>query len=56
VRTLLALAVTRPGLAGRLPVFLAVHVAASFGARRAIRTGDFTTWQRDESSRVNADA
>lgn len=50
-RTLLALAVARPGVALRLPVFLAVHVAAVVGARRAIRAGDFTTWQRDESSR-----
>lgn len=51
VRTLLALAVGRPGLAPRLPVFVAVHVAAQIGARRALRSGDFTTWQRDESSR-----
>ena len=51
-RTLLGLAVTRPGLALRLPVFVAVHVAARLGARRALRSGDFTTWQRDESSRT----
>ncbi|MDT0188246.1 glycosyltransferase [Microbacterium sp. ARD31] len=50
-RTLLGLAVSRPGLALRLPVFLGVHVAARLGARRAVRSGDFTTWQRDESSR-----
>ncbi|MDR7252397.1 glycosyltransferase involved in cell wall biosynthesis [Nocardioides sp. BE266] len=50
-RTLLGLAVSRPGLALRLPVFLGVHVAAQLGARRAVRSGDFTTWQRDESSR-----
>ena len=52
VRTLLALAVTRPGLAPRLPVFLGVHLVAALGARRALRAGDFTTWQRDESSRT----
>lgn len=51
IRTLLGLAVSRPGLAPRLPVFLGVHVAARVGARRAVRSGDFTTWQRDESSR-----
>ena len=51
VRTLLGLAVGRPGLALRMPVFVAVHVAAQIGARRALRSDDFTTWQRDESSR-----
>ncbi|GAA1935141.1 glycosyltransferase [Nocardioides hwasunensis] len=50
-RTLIALAVGRPGLALRLPVFVAIHVAAQIGARQALRAGDFTTWQRDESSR-----
>lgn len=52
VRILLALAVSRPGVALRLPVFLGVHLAARFGAFRAVRSGDFTTWQRDESSRT----
>ena len=52
VRTLLGLALTRPGIALRLPVFLAVHVVARLGARRAVQSGDFTTWQRDESSRT----
>lgn len=52
VRTLVGLAVSRPGVALRLPVFLGVHVVASLGARRAVRSGDFTTWQRDESSRA----
>lgn len=51
VRTLVGLAVTRPGIAVRLPVFLAVHVVARIGAHRAMRSNDFTTWQRDESSR-----
>lgn len=52
VRTLLGLAAGRPGIALRLPVFVGVHVAARMGARRALRSGDFTTWQRDESSRA----
>ena len=51
VRILLGLAVSRPGLALRLPVFLGVHLLARWGARRALRSGDFTTWRRDESSR-----
>lgn len=50
-RTLIGLAVARPGLAVRLPVFLAVYVVAALGARRAVRAGDFHTWRRDESSR-----
>lgn len=53
VRTLLGLAVTRPGMAVRLPVFLGVYVVAALGARRAVRAGDFHTWQRDESSRAS---
>jgi hypothetical protein len=52
VRTLVGLAVTRPGLALRMPVFLGVYVVAALGARRAVRAGDFHTWQRDESSRL----
>jgi glycosyltransferase involved in cell wall biosynthesis len=53
VPTLLGLAARRPRLALRLPVFLGVHVAAQLGARRAVRAGDFTSWQRDESSRTS---
>jgi glycosyltransferase involved in cell wall biosynthesis len=56
LRILAALAVARPGLALRLPVFAAVSLLATLRARRAIRAGDFTTWQRDESSRVSAGA
>lgn len=52
LRTLLALALSRPGLAVRLPVFLGVYLVAALGARRAVRAGDFQTWQRDESSRT----
>lgn len=50
--TLRRLAIAHPALAPRIPVFLAVHVAATLGARKALRAGDFTTWQRDESSRA----
>ena len=51
-RTLLVLAVSHPRLALRLPVFLGVYLVAVLGARRAVRAGDFQTWQRDESSRT----
>lgn len=52
VRTLLGLALARPEVAVRLPVFLGIHLVASSGARRAVRAGDFWSWQRDESSRT----
>jgi glycosyltransferase involved in cell wall biosynthesis len=52
LRTLLGLAVARPVLATRLPVFVGVYVVARLMARRAIHAGDFHTWQRDESSRA----
>jgi hypothetical protein len=52
VRTLLGLARRRPQLALRFPVFLGVHVVARIRAGRAVRAGDFTTWQRDKSSRA----
>lgn len=41
----------RPSLAPRMAVFLAVTAISRIRARRAIRAGDFSTWQRDESSR-----
>lgn len=50
-RTLIAILRAQPRLAGPMVVFVVVHLAASIGARGAIRSGDFTTWQRDESSR-----
>ncbi len=40
-----------PHLAAKLPVFLAVTAVSRVLARRRVRAGDFTTWQRDESSR-----
>jgi hypothetical protein len=42
----------RPRLASRMPVFLAIALAARMRARRAVRAGDFHTWLRDESSRA----
>jgi glycosyltransferase involved in cell wall biosynthesis len=51
-RTLLHLVRTQPRLSWRMPVFVGVHLAASLGARRAVRAGDFTSWRRDESSRT----
>lgn len=41
----------RPGLALRVPVFLGVVLAGRARARAAVRRGDFTTWERDASSR-----
>ncbi|MCD9196899.1 glycosyltransferase family 2 protein [Aeromicrobium wangtongii] len=50
--TLLSIAWRRPSFVPRIGVFLVVTAIARFRARRFIRSGDFTTWQRDESSRV----
>jgi class 3 adenylate cyclase len=50
--TLAHLAVRQPGLALRIPVFVLVGAVARMQSRRAVRTGDFTTWLRDESSRA----
>lgn len=54
VATLLDILRREPAMVFRLPVFLAVTVLARLGARRAVRTGDFTTWLRDESSRARS--
>lgn len=42
---------TRPRLLPGVVVFAVAALAARRGARKAIRTGDFSTWLRDESSR-----
>ncbi|MFI5496972.1 glycosyltransferase family 2 protein [Actinoplanes sp. NPDC051859] len=42
----------RPTTAPKLVVFLAVTAITRWRARRPIRSGDFTTWLRDESSRA----
>lgn len=49
--TLLGILRRRPQLLPQALVFATVTVLARAGARRAVRAGDFTTWQRDESSR-----
>lgn len=48
---LFRLAQRRPALTPKLGVFLAVTVVSRLKARGPIRSGDFTTWLRDESSR-----
>ncbi|MGW3356299.1 glycosyltransferase [Streptomyces bungoensis] len=50
---LAALLRAEPALVPDVVVFLAAAVAARRGAARAIRTQDFGTWLRDESSRQN---
>ncbi len=52
VRSLVGLAASRPALVPRLPVFLGLTLVARLSARRAVRSGDFATWLRDESSRA----
>lgn len=52
-RTLAAMVRGRPSLALRLPVFLTVSLISRVAARRAIRSGDDSTWLRDESSRAS---
>lgn len=51
---LLAVVRREPAMAPRLPVFLAVTVLSRARARRRVRSGDFTTWLRDDSSREPA--
>ena len=41
-----------PRTAPRMAIFLAVTLWTRLKARRALRTGDFATWLRDESSRT----
>lgn len=38
-------------LAPKMAVFMAIWAISKLGSRRAIKSGDFTTWRRDESSR-----
>jgi glycosyltransferase involved in cell wall biosynthesis len=42
---------TRPSSVVDVTVFLSITIVARIAARRRIRSGDFTTWLRDESSR-----
>ncbi|MFF4104670.1 glycosyltransferase [Streptomyces sp. NPDC001903] len=46
-----ALLRAQPGLLPGVVVFVVAALAARRGARKAIRSGDFSTWLRDESSR-----
>ncbi|MDH2414817.1 glycosyltransferase [Nocardioides sp. CER19] len=52
VSTLVGLARHDRRVALRLPVFLGISLRARWGARKAVRAADFTTWLRDESSRA----
>jgi hypothetical protein len=45
-----------PAMAPRMAVFLGITAAARWRARRPIRSGDFTTWLRDDSSRESEQA
>lgn len=49
---LLGILRTEPWRAGQVAVFVLVAVVARRSARRAVASGDFTTWLRDESSRA----
>jgi len=46
------LAIDKPALAPRVPVFVLVGAVARLQSRRAVRARDFTTWLRDDSSRA----
>lgn len=52
VRVLLDLVVERPTSVVGVATFLGVTLVARRAAARRVRAGDFTTWLRDESSRV----
>ncbi|MDQ4054425.1 MAG: glycosyltransferase [Actinomycetota bacterium] len=53
-RTMLRVGLRDPRAGLCLPVFLGVSLFAKWQARAAVRTGDFDTWLRDESSRAPA--
>ncbi len=48
---LLAIARSGPRMAPRVALFLSVAIIVRLRARRAVARGDYSTWQRDESSR-----
>jgi hypothetical protein len=50
--TLAGLSLRKPSLAPRVPLFLLVGVVARLQSRRAVRSGGFTTWLRNERSRA----
>jgi len=49
---LLAIARAEPRMAPRVALFLAIALVARTGARRQVARGDYSTWLRDESSRM----
>jgi hypothetical protein len=51
---LLLMVRAEPALTPRVALFLSVTVIARARARRAVSRGDYSTWQRDESSRYGA--
>jgi hypothetical protein len=51
VAGLLRLGRSEPRLALKLPVFVVVALLAKRSSRQAVRSGDFDTWLRDDSSR-----
>jgi N-acetylglucosaminyl-diphospho-decaprenol L-rhamnosyltransferase len=48
---LLRIARTEPRVAAAVPVFAGVAIVARLASRRRVRSGDFSTWLRDDSSR-----
>ncbi|MEP7046613.1 MAG: glycosyltransferase [Ilumatobacteraceae bacterium] len=52
VLSLIDLCRTQPRITARMPVFLAVTVVARLAARRNVGKQDFTTWLRDDTSRM----
>lgn len=52
VRTVARIVLREPRVLPCVPIFLATGLLARWHSRRAIRRGDYTTWLRDESSRV----
>jgi hypothetical protein len=49
------MALRDPRIGVRMPVFLGIVLAARRKSRNALRSGDYTTWLRDESSRARLD-
>ncbi|NYI75688.1 glycosyltransferase [Nocardioides panzhihuensis] len=49
---LLLLGLRQPTIGLRVPVFLTVTLVARMLSRRAVRSGDYSTWLRDDSSRA----
>jgi hypothetical protein len=52
LRTVIGLGLRVPALVPWLPLYLGTGLAARFMSRRSVRRGDYTTWLRDDSSRI----